>query len=112
MPRLTVRIEKNRFHEVARAFPREVDAIIREEGLAFEDGVVSNIVKYDVIDIGTLLDSVAFDGKDEVADNVEYGEFQDKGTAFISPRPFWSDELETSRLRYPKRFQELERRLL
>ncbi len=112
MPRLTVVVEKNRFPEVAKRFPVEVDRIRRLEGLAFEDGAVSNVVKYQVIDSGTLMGSIAFNGDDEVADNVDYGEYQDKGTVFIAPRPFWSDELGVSRRRYPLRFQELRTSLL
>lgn len=112
MGRLIVTVEKNRCAEVARRFPIAVDEIRREEGLAFEDGVVGNIVKYGVIDQGDLMGSIAFNGVDEVADNVEYGIFQDRGTVFIAPRPFWSDELEVSRKRFPARFLNLERRLL
>lgn len=111
MARLRAVVEKNRCAEVARRFPIEVKQIIREEGLAFEDGVVGNIVKYQTIDTGTMMNSVAFDGEDEVKDNVQYGEFVDKGTVHMEPRPFWSDELAESRRRFPKRFRELESRL-
>lgn len=112
MPRLSVVIEKNQFPTVVRRFPQEVDRIRRLEGFAFEDGVVGNIVKYHVIDTGSLMGSVSYNGDNEVTDNVDYGEYQDKGTAHIAPRPFWSDELAVSRRRYPDRFRELERTLL
>lgn len=108
-PRLRVIIDKNLFPQIGRELPRISEALVHEEGFAFEDGVVGNIVKYQTIDTATMMNSVAFDGTDTVADNVPYGEFVDKGTIFMEPRPFWTEELETSRKRFPKRFQNLER---
>ena len=109
MPKLSVTIEKNLLPKIGREIPRISKQLVLEEGFAFEDGVVGNIIKYQTIDTSTLMGSVAFDGEDTVADNVEYGIFVDKGTVWVDPRPFWSDEMTVSRRRFPERFQNLER---
>lgn len=114
---MTVRmvVRANRCKAVAARFPREVDALVRAQLLQSEADVKENVVKYDVIDTGNLLNSVAGrstgQARGEVVSGAEYSAYQNFGTRFISGRPFFSDAIETARKEFPERFRELEGRL-
>lgn len=111
----TVRIVLNKCPRVAARFPGEVSKIVREQVLESEARVKVNATVMDVIDIGTLRASVNGEMTGEfsglVSVGVEYGIYQDKGTRFISPRPYFSDEQHRAESAFPARFKDLESRL-
>jgi hypothetical protein len=115
MAGVSVKIIKNRCPQVAARFPRETSQIVREQVLESEARVKTNVVSMDVIDTGNLLGSVQGEMTGEfsglVSVGAEYAIFQDKGTRYISPRPFFTDETHRAEGTFPDRFKGLEARL-
>lgn len=108
-------IKTNHCPRVASRFPREVNRLMREQVLESEAHVKTNIVAMDVIDTGFMLNSTTgqmtgeFSG--EVTVNAEYAHYQNDGTVFISPRPFFTNEVHRAETAFPARMRQLEGRL-
>ena len=114
---MTVRmvVRANNCERVAARFPAEVDRLVRAQLLQTEADVKENVVTYDVIDTGNLLNRVTSqatgEAQGEVRSEAEYSAYQNFGTRFIGGRPFFSDAIEVARDEFPARFRDLERGL-
>lgn len=114
---MTVRmvVRSNLCPRVAQRFPAEVDRLVRAQLLQTEQDVIENVVKYDVIDTGNLMNRVESrstgQAQGEVTSGAEYSAYQNFGTRFIAGRPFYSDAIEVARREFPERFRDLERGL-
>lgn len=112
---ITTQIVYNKLPRIRAQFPREVNQIIREQILVTESDTQVNIQKYNYIDTGATLNSVAsrmtgeFSG--EVTVGTEYAVFGNFGTRFQPARPFFSDAAVKAESEFPERFRELEGRL-
>lgn len=110
----TVRIIRNRCPEVAARFPRETSQIVRAQVLESEARVKINVADR-WIDTGATLNSVKGEMTGEfsgmVSVGTEYAIYGDKGTRFIAPRYFFTDEMHRAEYVFPDRFKELEARL-
>ena len=112
---ITTQVVYNKLSRIRAQFPREVNQIVREQILVTEGDIKINIQKYDYIDTGATLNSVAsqmtgeFSG--EVTVGTEYAVFGNYGTRFQPARPFASDAAVTAESEFPERFRELEGRL-
>lgn len=111
-------VVKNVSKQVAARFPGEIDRIIRAQALQSVDDTMTNIVKYDAIDTGNMLNSPRDHEAGHLAREVTvsaqskqgapYPAFVNYGTRFMPARPFFSDMIATAEKEFPERFRNLE----
>ena len=111
-------VVKNMSKRVAQQLPGEIDRIIRAQALQSVDDTMTNIVKYDAIDTGNMLNSVRDHEAGHLAREVvvsaqaeggaPYPAFVNYGTRFMPARPFFSDMIAVAEKEFPDRFIGLE----
>lgn len=122
----TAKIVYNRFPEIRRRFPREVDQIVREQIKVTEGDVKTNIVKYNAIDTSNMINSVDSHPTGHAQGEVTVSAQSEQGYPYptavnfgyervdgvrVPGRPFFSEAIIKAEDEFPERFKELESRL-
>lgn len=115
-------ISFDKLPQLARRFPVATSKRIRAEVLATEAGVKQNIVTADLIESGNMLNTTKgemtgqFEGQVSVPaeseDGFPYPIVQDRGSVHVPATGFFSKEVDKSRTRFPRRFDDIERDIL
>ena len=106
-------IEHNELPNLIAQLPALANQAVREQGQVSVADAKTNIVKYDAIDTGTMLNSVTTkmlgEYEAEVTvnavsdDGYPYPVIVDKGGAHVSPRPFFTEMIATAKREFPDR---------
>ena len=113
MVALSFDVQRNEFGPLANMLPSIINRVIREQVMVSEGNVKTNIVQYDAVDTGNMLNStkgemlgqreglVSVSAQSE--DGYPYPAAVNFGTVHVSPRPYFSDEEEVARDEFPRR---------
>lgn len=110
---LSFDVQRNEFGPLANMLPSIINRVIREQVMITEGDVKTNIVQYDAVDTGNMLNStkgemlsqreglVSVSAQSE--DGYPYPVAVNFGTVKVSPRPFFTDAEEVARQEFPRR---------
>ncbi len=108
---LTIKLEFNRFPEIAEALPVETGEIVKETAYEIEGEAKVRAP----VDTGALRASIETSHpartRSEVATGVEYGVYQEYGTVKMPAQPFMTPAAEAARPRFMGKMRNLEDRL-
>lgn len=113
MVALSFDVQRNECGHLANLLPTLINRVIREQVNVSVDDVATNIVKYNAVDTGLMLNSAqgemlnAREGLVSVSaqsgDGYPYPVAVNYGTVKMSPRPFFTDAENTARDEFPRR---------
>lgn len=111
--RIEFEVRRNNFGPLAAMLPTIINRVIREQVFISEGDVKTNIIQYNAVDTGNMLNST----KGEMLSPTEglvsvsaqsgqgypYPVAVNFGTVHVSPRPFFSDAETTAQQEFPRR---------
>lgn len=108
-------VERTQLPELIARLPELANQAVREQGQVCVADAKTNIVKYNAIDTGTMLGSVAthmlgeYEAEVSVnatsADGYPYPLVVNYGSSRVGPRPFFTEMIAKATREYPERIQ-------
>jgi len=107
---------KNAFLACAAMLPQACETLVKKTSFDLKGNVQAKIIENDQVDTGHMLNSVDVrDGENPYSKYVvvgaEYGIYQNYGTRYLPPRPFWEPSIDRTRSSFEAALRAIGRRI-